>query len=215
MRQPSNILEYRIYRGAGSVAAIDYSAPIETVPVTGDPASVRLDLLAVNWAAGETWFIAIRSVNTAGVEFADPAAIVRAEFDDAGRLLPQCPSQVCDLSAQPTAGQRLAVAWRYAARTGSPAPTQFHVFLAPGTTTVEQMLAGQPAATLSAPAGRLTIDYTYGWASSVLDCGPWRAVVRAVTASTSGIAAGPAGDVVGWVRPSRAVHVHILAAEVR
>jgi hypothetical protein len=206
---------YRLYRGAGSAAAIDYSTPIATLPATENAAAVRLDLLPCDWASGVTWFIAVRSVDANGIEFGDPAAILAAEFDSAGRLMTPRPAAPGNLSARPTAGQRLAIAWRFQPEPGraAPAPTSFRIFLAPANTTVEQMLAGEAAAAV--PAGRLTADYLYRWTSAGLSAGPWHVIVCGVAESPSGAIAGVPADVVGWVRPSQAVAIGLLTAEVR
>jgi hypothetical protein len=141
--------------------------------------------------------------------------MVTAEFDPAGRLMTPRPAAPLDLSARPAAGQKLAISWRFQAAPSrtAPAPTSFRIFLAPANTTVAQMLAGEAAAIL--PADRLAADRLYRWASAGLSAGPWHVVVCGVIESASGVVAGHPADMVGWVRPSLAIDVGLLTAEMR
>ncbi|MDD4892252.1 MAG: hypothetical protein PHU85_20205 [Phycisphaerae bacterium] len=205
-----NVAFYRIYRGAGSVDAIDFATPIATVPANGQP--IRLAAIPGGWPAGVTWFIAVRSVDAAGVEFAQPRAIARAEFDAAGRLLPARPGPVSDLRAAATSGSRLAASWRYRGDPDQPPPARFELFVASAAATLESMLSSTPAAPVTAEPDAENPAWVYAWTSPGLASGLWRVAVRALAPSG---AAGDGVDTIAAATPSRAPNIPLLQAEVQ
>lgn len=208
----SNVAFYRLYRGAGSPDAIDYSAPIATVPADENP--MTLPAVAGGWPAGVVWFVAVRSVDAAGAEFAQPRAIGRVEFDPAGNVVAPAPGPVLDLAADPASAQRIDLTWRTRPDATRPAATRFAIRIADPAVPLATLLAGPATASVPATdAGAAGRPYT--WRSATLPAGRYRVAIVPLAGPEAAPLAGPGRCVIAEARASRAAAVTLLEVEVR
>jgi len=196
-----------VYRGPNAAIAIDYDTLIAAAPV--DATAVQLP--PADWSAAATWFLALRTVDGDGVEYADPTAIVAMSVDASGHVLPPAPAGVKDLAVAPTAAQRLTIRWRYvtAALAGGSEPSSFEVFVGPASgQTLAQLLAEPPAATVPFDASG-----SYEWTTAPMPVGiAWRIAVHALSADGP---VGPASQAVAFAQASRARPVAALIGSAR
>ncbi|MCG3180554.1 MAG: hypothetical protein BIFFINMI_02916 [Phycisphaerae bacterium] len=184
-------------------------APAELI-AAAPPGVAAVTLPPLDWSAGGQWTLELRPVDSAGNELADPHAVRCVALDASGQLFPPAPAPLRSLTVQPTAGARLAVAWRYVDAPGGVAAERFEIFVGPATgQSPEELLAIGAAAEVSVDAGEAGL---FGWTSLPLATGQsWRVGVRAASAG----AAGPVAWRTACTQPSEAPVIGMLIAEVR
>ena len=193
----------RLYRGPNNPAAIDWETPIAQAPA----GATAVQLPALDWSASRLWFLAARTTDNAGADYAAIGAVARIEFDAAGRLYAPRPPAIRQLWVRAAANQRLSIQWRWPPIPGAQNATSFQIFIALTASTIEQLLQTTPAATLTADGAVL-----YNWRSEALPAGEtFRVAVRAIAANNT---AGPPAAAVAAVQPPQAIAIPLLACEV-
>lgn len=196
---------YRLYRGLGSLDAVDFSSPVAQFADHDTP----LLLPDLDWSspADSRWFLVLRAVDDQGHEFADPAAVCSGTFTAAGQFIPGVPDRVRHLRAAPVAGSRVILTWSTDSDGLSPAATEFRVFLslAQGHADAD-LIAAQPDDTVSADDCAF-----YSWTSPAREPGAWRVAVQPVAASGQ---PGPAAFATVVVLAPVAVAPATLLAEI-
>ena len=158
---------YRIYRGVGGLADVDFSTPVATV--TGAGASKAI--AGLGHVANTTYTYILRAVYS-NVEAPDISAVIELVTDSQADWLGNRPDPVTFLEAEVRASGDILLRWRY--RTGGVAAADFGVYYLAD----PRIVIAAPNATES-----FTRDKTYTKTLSLVD---GTAYWFAVTARTSG-----------------------------
>ncbi len=111
----------------GEDGDIDYQTPLGYMDTDDDYVTVP----AMAMGIGEVWHFVRRTRRPCGLESADsPVCIVR--MDGQGELVAAAPNEPWDISAEPSAGGKAAVRWRYDAEDQQVAPTGFRIYIDSG-----------------------------------------------------------------------------------
>jgi|GEM_PF-3430022 len=100
---------YRLYRGVGSPAAIDYDNPVAELPCGLDSAV----LAGLGHQAGVEYWYGIRAVSSAGVEETDTSRVCRVVVAADGSISADRPNAIAWAKASAIAGGKLRVDFYY------------------------------------------------------------------------------------------------------
>ena len=114
---------YRIYRGAGSLADVDWENAVGVV-VPGNPAP---SLTGLGHSANTRYTYAVRPVLD-GLEAPDLSCVVEFETDAVGGWIGNRPEPIEVLEATPAAGGQVILQWTYRTAYGSAAPDEFCIY---------------------------------------------------------------------------------------
>ena len=169
---------YRLYRGRGGPASIDWTTPVATAPAGAD----SIVLAGAGHDAGCIYTYGLRPVRD-DVESPDRACLAELALDGTGQWTGERPAPVTALTAAAADGA-VRVRWHWRAEAGTPAADRFAVFVsaalpvgtAAPTATVEAEGDGiysaevMPGEAMVYVAVRAEIDD--GAASTVVTAGP-------------------------------------------
>lgn len=174
---------YRIYRGLGGIADVDFSTPVQSVAA---PAS-SAELVGAGHLANARYTYVVRPVR-GDLESPDVSCVVQFETGPAGEWPGARPAPVEALEAETLADAKIRLRWTYRRRAGWPAVADFCLYHAAR----PRIATGSPQA---------TVDYTADGAyRATLELAAAQTYWLAVTARTPGgvesrvgVAVGPCG----------------------
>ncbi|MCE5277207.1 MAG: hypothetical protein ABFD92_16890 [Planctomycetaceae bacterium] len=135
---------YRLYRGRGGLANVDFSTPIGTAGV--DAGGVTLTALGHDPAARYTYVVRAvrRNALQQWVETPDFSCTAQIETDDQGQWVADRPWGLGKVWAQPAAAGELHVGWEFQTPYGAAAPAGFAVYSGPASGAVSTRRLWQP-----------------------------------------------------------------------